>query len=146
MARYLVGNAVSSLPPLPPKKVFQPKFALPVLVDYRSPASEEYWEHFHTNLISPARSLIRGDVLERLALEAGGVDPVTLQKACEDLVSGAKLGCRGDARLPIKATNAPNAFEDGEKVSDTICDWIQKGFAYGPVDLCDSGTPRCRAL
>jgi len=36
---------------------------------------------------------------------------------------------------PSKATNAPSAFDAGPQVTDAIADWINKGFAYGPVSL-----------
>ena len=31
-------------------------------------------------------------------------------------------------------TNAPAAFEDGEKARDAICEWLSQGYAIGPLD------------
>ena len=69
-----------------------------------------------------------------MALGVGTVDKQVLQKVLFDLRFGAKIGCKGPYRLPSRATNAPSAYEDGEKVTDAICDWVKKGFAFGPVD------------
>ena len=44
-------------------------------------------------------------------------------------------GCKGEFRLPSKATNSKSAYEEGQKVSDCIADWVEKGFAFGPIDL-----------
>ena len=126
---------VSNLPQLPPPKSFTPKHQLPILKDYRRAAPEEFWEHFNSNYVWPAKSLINAEVLEHLALEVSGVDRVALSKVIQDLRFGAKVGCKGLFRNPSKATNAPSAFADGEKVSDAICDWVAKGFVFGPVDL-----------
>ena len=82
-------------------------------------------------------SLIDGKRLRSLALEAGFGDLVILDKVCEDLENGAVIGCSGPFRAPSAAKNAPGAYEEGEKVTDAIADWLVKGFCYGPVPLSD---------
>ena len=47
---------------------------------------------------------------------------------------GADIGCRGAARLPSRSSNAASAFDCGPQVTDAIAEWVQKGYAYGPVD------------
>ena len=128
--------AVSPTPPLPPGKVFKAKFpALTVLKDYKLAPRKDFWGNFPTNLVRPSKSLVNPVVLERLALEAGGIDPAILQAVCRDLQEGARIGCSGSFRSASKASNAPSAYADGQKVTDAIADWVAKGFAFGPVDL-----------
>lgn len=119
---------------MPEAKEFKPKHCIPKLEDYRIPPKDEFWELFPSNKEQAAVSLVNGDVLKKLALESGFEDLELLETVCEDLRWGADIGCRGTYRQPSRATNAPSAYEDGEKVTDAIADWIIKGFAYGPVD------------
>ena len=70
-----------------------------------------------------------------MALSCGFKDLVLLNKVCTDLSQGAVLGCKDPFRAPGKATNAPGAYEEGEKVTDAFADWVSKGFCYGPVPL-----------
>jgi hypothetical protein len=78
-------------------------------------------------------------VLKRLALRNGFRDVGLLDEICRDLLSGANIGCRGPYRNPSRSTNAPSSFEFGPHVSDAIADWIEKGFAFGPV--CEEELP-----
>ena len=130
---------ISSMPlvSLPAPKVFKPKHDLPVLDDYRGAAPPSFWAKFPRNYVQPAVSLIDGVKLRVLALEAGFADLATLDKVCEDLEFGAVIGCSGPFRGPSTASNAPGAYEEGEKVTDAIADWLVKGFCFGPVPLCD---------
>jgi hypothetical protein len=47
---------------------------------------------------------------------------------------GANIGCKGEARQPSKSSNAASAYEYGPQVTDAVVEWVQKGYAYGPVD------------
>ena len=129
--------AHADLPELPPPKIFKPKFELPILKDYSKAAPKLFWTHFPSNLRKPATSLVCHKRLKSFALEAGWRDLVLLEKICSDLRNGANLGCKGEFRKAGAAKNAPSAFQDGEKVTDAIADWLEKGFAYGPVPLSD---------
>ena len=73
----------------------------------------------------------------RLAKETNFRDKLTLHKIYLDLKVGANIGCKDPFRAPGRASNAPSAYEEGEKVADSICDWVKKGFAYGPVKMQD---------
>ena len=115
-------------------KVFRPKVNLPVLADYRYPAPESYWENFPKNLSGQASSLVSGSKLRQMALFYGFRDKALLNTICLDLSRGALIGCSWEFRKPGKASNAPSAFENGEKVSDAIASWCKKGFVHGPVD------------
>ena len=123
----------ADLPDLLPPKTFKPKFDLPLLKEYSKAAPESFWNSFPSNLQKPATSLVCYRKLKAFALEAGWRDLVLLDKICSDLRNGANLGCKGDFRKAGAAKNAPSAFTDGEKVTDAIADWLEKGFAYGPV-------------
>ena len=111
-------------------KIFTPKFELPCLEDYRRDAPQSYWDVFPKNLSWPAKSLVSHTRLRSMALECGFRDLVLLDKICRDLEFGADIGCRGDFRRPSYATNAPSAYENGQKVSDAIADWCHKAGIY----------------
>ena len=130
-------TVLSKPPPLPALKVFKPKHNLPILASYRGSASEDFWKGFPSNYVQPAKSLVNGKVLQRMALETGRVCPALLGDVVNDLTEGASIGCRGVYRRPTKASNAPSAFRDGAKVTDAIADWVTKGFAFGPIPMSD---------
>ena len=130
----------SALDPLPPNKLFKPKYPLQRLQSYRSPAPAAYWDSFPKNLVRPGRSRVCHVVLRNLAMKHGFRDKTLLESICSDLVEGADIGCKGHFRMPSRSTNAPSSFEFGPHVSDAIADWITKGFAFGPVDEKDVPT------
>lgn len=121
------------IPALPPNKTFTPKHNLPTLHDY-SAAPQNFWLNFPSNYVRPAHSRIDADLLESLAHECNFTDTALLAKILNDVRCGAKIGCKGAYREHSRATNAPSALADGEKVTDAVADWIVKGFAYGPVE------------
>ena len=122
---------------MPPQKVFSPKYKLPVLKDYRRDAPQSFWDSFPVNLSWPGTSLVNADRLQAMASQVPQLNKGILASVLQDLRQGAKIGCTGKFREPSKASNAPSAFEDGEKVTDAICDWVKKGFAFGPVKFED---------
>ena len=56
-----------------------------------------------------------------------------VEKAAGILDNGADLGCMGSARLPTKQRNAESCYEFGERVLDSLEDWLQQGIAAGPM-------------
>ena len=125
-----------SLPPLPPLKLFKPKFPLLETLDnYQVTAPSWFWNTFPSNLLQPAVPLINADEFRSLALSARYPDRRALDKAYKDLKYGAKIGCRSEFRAPSKSTNAPSALGNGRQVTDSIADWISKGFVYGPIPM-----------
>ena len=116
-----------------PSKIFSSKFKLPTLEDYRIAFPNWFWAMAPSNFLSPARSLVDHKILSVMALDTGFTEYNLLTTICLDLEAGASIGCKGTFRLPSKATNAPSAYENGAQVTDAICDWLAKGFAYGPV-------------
>ena len=129
--------ACLELPSLPPGKIFKPKHGLPVLEDYRDPAPAWYWHSFPSNYCWPGKSRVDSRKLFELARKNGFKNPSLLRAICEDLSTGANIGCEGVFRTPGKSTNAPSSFEFGPHVSDAIADWITKGFAFGPVRMSE---------
>ena len=114
-------------------KSFKPKHNLPILEDYASPAPSWFWSQFPSNLVEPGVSLVDADKLRSYAIRTRFSDRRTLDKVYNDLKYGAIIGCNGDSRLPALSSNAPSAIENGRQVTDAIADWLEKGFAYGPV-------------
>ena len=124
-----------ALPELPPPKAFKPKYVLPELTSYSDVFPSWFWALAPANYNSPAKSLVDADKLRNCAVKYGYQDLATLSKVCEDLEFGADIGCVGEFRRPSRATNAPSAYENGKQVTDAVCDWLAKGFAYGPVPM-----------
>ena len=127
--------SISSLPPLPNPKIFKPKYDLPKLDNYRVAPPASFWNAFPSNKMWPGKSLVCGAKLYELASDCPGLDQNLLKVICKDIKHGAKIGCTGSFRNAGKATNAPSAYKDGDKVSDAICDWVVKKFAFGPVNM-----------
>ena len=116
-----------------PQKTFKPKFDLPVLDCYRGSAGPDFWAKFPVNRRRRAISLINPVALERLGRQLDLVD-AKFEQALHDITHGASIGCRGDARLPSRSTNAPSAYEFGRHVSDALAAWIDQGFVMGPFE------------
>jgi hypothetical protein len=114
-----------------PLKKFKPKYNLPILEDYSKGASKEFWEKFPKNYKKSKNSLINHGRLEELVLKhkIGGAE-----KVLHDLNYGASIGCRGEARLPTKSKNSDSCYDFGAQISDSIADWVTKGYAYGPIN------------
>jgi len=128
------------IPPLPPLKTFIPKYNLDTLTSYTRDAPSSFWDKFPVNLQQPAKSLVNASAIRKLATVTKFPDKHLLDKICDDLSTGATIGCCGTARLPSFSTNAPSAHEFGPHVTDAIADWITKGFAYGPIPIAEIPT------
>ena len=116
-------------------KTFKPKYNLPVLQSYKLPAPLQFWDKFPKNLQQPAVSSICADTLRSMLIETKFPNTALAHLICDELKSGAKIGCVDPFRLPSRASNAPSAYEFGPHVTDAIADWTTKKFAYGPVPL-----------
>ena len=125
------------LPELPPPKEFKPKFVLPTLNNYNAIFPNWFWAMVPANLVAPAVSLVDPVRLSKAAVRSGFLDLPLLKKVCADLTTGAEIGCTGPCRSPSRATNAPSAYENGPQVTDAICDWLTKGFAFGPIPMSE---------
>lgn len=88
-------------------------------------------------MTQPAVSMVDADKFRSLAIYARFPDRKTLEKAYIDLKFGARIGCIQEFRIPSRSTNAPSALENGPQVTDSIADWINKGFVFGPIPLSD---------
>jgi len=99
------------------------------------PAPLGFWEKFPKNLQQPAVSTICAESLRSMLIDTKFPNIALAHLICDELVSGAKIGCVGPFRMPSHASNAPSAYEFGPHVTDAIADWTTKKFAYGPVPL-----------
>jgi len=118
-------------------KIFKPKFALPLLADYKNPPAAAFWDNFPKQLTMDATSLVCPLKLKALAERFGCHKHPTFNAIYKDLTLGADIGCSGAARLPTVSTNAPSAFQFGPEVTDSIADWVTQKFAAGPFDPAD---------
>ena len=131
------NTVASPLLPLPEKKVFKPKNNLPALNSYKGSAPDSFWDIFPSNYVQPAPPSINAVKLERLAIECGFKDKGLLGAILNDVKYGAVIGCRGHFRDPSFSSNAPSAYEDGEKVTDAIASWAVSNFVYGLMDIME---------
>ena len=79
------------------------------------------------------KSLINATRLRGVAEAVGLGGSAALDIVVRDL-GGADIGCRGVGRTPTRSKNAPSAFEFPGQVTEAIAVWLQKGFAFGPVE------------
>lgn len=127
-------------PELPPMKKFKSKFNLPVLNDYHSAPDDRYWKFWPKLSWEVGKNLkpkINPDTLRQMALDTDFPDTSLLEVVCNDLKHGANIGCDTEYREASNSTNAPCAYVDGEKVSDAICEWLEQGYAIGPLSKDD---------
>ena len=118
----------------PPKKVFVQKVDLPILSDYKKAAPKWFWNLFPGNKEMSVDSLVDGEKLRELAEECGYPDKEKLNRICDNVKFGAKIGCKPEFRKPTRAGNAPFTNDEAVKITDAIADWCKKGFAAGPFD------------
>jgi hypothetical protein len=117
-----------------PKKNFRQKCELPRLGCYMGEFGDSYWAGFPMNKVTAPQSLMRADGLEAAARKWGCTDRTRLRVVCEDVTTGADIGCKEPFRAGSTAANAKSAAKFGEQVSDAIAVWVQKGFAAGPYE------------
>ena len=108
---------------------------LPVLGEYTKIVTDkEFWNCWPKNNRAVGKTRIQAQKLKVMALEAGFRDNNTLQKVVTDLTEGARIGCTGKFRNPSVSYNSSMAYENGERVSDAIAEWVREGYARGPVN------------
>ena len=126
---------LACLPDEPVRKEFKSKHNFPVLNDYSVNADDSYWSEWPKlswDKGKDIKSSIDHEVLKSLADQTGFPFPCLLKEICKDIETGASLGISQEYLMPSTATNAPSAHAEGEKVSDELAKWIEKGFAIGP--------------
>ena len=144
MKLWVQERLASPDPELPPLKRFKPKYHLPVLNDYRVTADNRYWRYWQKQTWETGKALksqIDPEVLKQMAIDTGFHDTKLLEQVYNDLKSGANIGCSEEYRVASTATNALSAHEQGEKVSEAICEWIDQGYAIGPMNREDIPFP-----
>ena len=132
----------SPIPEQPPLKKFKSKHDLPKLVSYKGSAPESYWEKWpklNWQEGKRIKSQIDPEMLRTMGYDTKYPFPCLLEEIYRDVKHGASIGVSKECQVPSKATNAPSAYEDGEKVSDELANWISKGFVIGP--LCEEDIP-----
>ena len=124
-------------PELPPLKEFKPKLGLPKLLSYKIIPKANYWKSWPKKTfeqVLPSKSWVSSEKLRELACKYNLTDWARLERVVERLEYGADIGCHGRGRLPTMSGNAPTTFEYGERVADSLAEWIQDGIMVGPLD------------
>ena len=121
---------------LVPKKVFKAKHGIPPLLDYSVLAPDSWWD-FWPSLSWEEGKVIRSSInpvkMVSWARKADYPDMGTVLDISRDLRVGCDLGTRGEYLCPSTATNAPTAYQYGDRVTDQIVDGIRKKIMIGPM-------------
>ena len=121
----------------PPTKKFKAKHSfIPNLTDYSVPAPDTWWDlwpkvtweegQYTKSPINPRRLMIWVD-------RADDPEKALLQEIFKDLRQGCDLGTRGEYLCPSTSTNAPSAYEYGDRVTDSIVDGVMNKIMMGPM-------------
>ena len=124
-------------PKVPSLKEFRPKMGLPKLNSYKKPPPANYWNHWPKRTFEqtlPTKSWVSGSKLQELAMQYNYTDWSRLERVVERLNNNARIGCHGRGRLPTFSGNAKSAFEFGDRVADSLAEWIKAGIMVGPLD------------
>jgi hypothetical protein len=120
-----------------PQRVFVRKHGeIPLLLDYSGVAPAGWWQHWPCLTWEQGR-LLRSSInpwkLLAWARRADHPDMGTVLEISRDLKHGCDLGTRGEYLCPSTSSNAPSAFEYGDRVTDYIVDGIKIGIVMGPM-------------
>ena len=100
---------------------------------YHGKLDDKYWKHWRKNPYSAKpNNWISWKDLEREAMLVEYGQLHKLKKAKKILTEGAELGCEGTRRLPSRVANSPTVPLNGEKVADTLMDWVELKIVQGP--------------
>jgi hypothetical protein len=114
---------------------FKPKFPdIPVRIEYRTAAPPEFWEKFPKHLVCPGKPSLSSGVLKQWAHALGVSDGDQLDRVIKNIEDGTDISCRGTALEPSCSSNAASAYQFGPQVTDAIAEWVNKGYAFGPVE------------
>ena len=122
---------------IPPMKEFIPKMDLPKLKNYRGIPPASYWQHWPKRTFEQAavgKSWVSSKKLREMATRYGYTDWSRLERVVERLDNGANVGCTGRGRLPTVTPNAKSAYMYGDRVADSLAEWIRDGILIGPLD------------
>ena len=100
----------------------------------------DYWAHWPNISWEQAKlmkSKIDPDALEKMAWETRYPYPTIMREVVNDIKFGAKLGVAHSYRVESHSTNAPSAYDFGDRVSDSLCKMMQEGYIMGPFDEDD---------
>ena len=119
------------------KKSFKKKFPnIPTRVDYSGVFEDDFWSGFtKREIVKLPEAWICPDSLVNLAREVGYSEEENLQWAKETLVNGANLGCSGSARLGTKGKNSKKVNEFGDRLVDSLQQWLEDNLACGPLTM-----------
>jgi hypothetical protein len=85
-------------------------------------------------MVCPGKPSLNSRALRQWAHALGVSDSDRLERVIKNIENGADIGCKGAAREPSRSSNAASAYQYGPQVTDAIAEWVQKGYAYGPVE------------
>ena len=119
-------------------KEFQRKHKeVPILQSYIERPTDEWWDNFPKLTWEEGKQIkspINATALFRLANRINYPDTATVIEIVRDIKQGCDVGCRGINLCPSTASNAPNTYQHGAQVTDSIVDGIKKKIMIGPME------------
>jgi hypothetical protein len=110
---------------------------IPRLQDYTEKPSNNFWSVFPSNF--PTKTCLKVDagkqeiLVRKHAVNWTEIEKQSAKKAIKRLRGDLPIELKKD--LPgLVEKNAKSAFENGEQITDTLADWVKKGFVAGPFD------------
>ena len=137
------SEPVLQLLPLKEFKAKNPE--IPVLMDYSKLASNEWWGYWPSLTWEEGikiKSEINPSKMIKWADRADHPDMAMVLEIAEDLRRGCDIGTRGEFLCPSYSSNAPSAYEYGNRVTDCIVQGIKDGIMIGPMDKKDIPFPK----
>ena len=113
---------------------------IPTRKSYTGTFPRAFWAKFtKRSMGDKPRSWISAQKLREVANRVGYKDLGEVEKIAKILEEGAVLGARGSARMGTKMKNAPSCAFYGERVIDSLQDWLDQDLVAGPFtkeELC----------
>jgi len=123
---------------------------IPVLDNYEDDAPPGFWQHFPSNpLPDGPKTAVRADRLRMLIKRFGGDWSYSKRRVAARALKNLTKGARPQMsrNLPgLEAANAKSALNYGAEITDTIADWVSKGFVAGPFEQPPMENFRCNPI
>ena len=116
-------------------KPFKKKFPhIPTRENYIGEFEEKFWDKFSKKGVKlTPESWIKPNLLEDVARQVGYDDWGNLHAIVRTLTLGADLGCKGSARLGTVGRNSKSVNQYGERLVDSLQQWLEDDLACGPL-------------
>jgi hypothetical protein len=122
---------------------------IPFLPSYGVPPDSKFWELFPSNFPKSVKSPVNVTVLESYISKCWhdwtDTEKRSAQKAVKRIKGEIPVKLKYELP-PLWEKNAASAIENRKQMTDTLADWVRKGFVAGPFDGPPTKTFRANPL